>query len=842
MTLEAAVTSSLIQWLDWPTDPSVLGGKARPLTTLIAAGLPVPPGFVILPGAFPATGTDITSPDEAVAVLSPATREQIARAYAELGRRLGESAPHVAIRSSAAAEDMAGASFAGQYETFLGVSGTDAVADYAARCWASLFTPHAAAYREQVERRTGRALPPPAMSVLVQSLVAAEAAGVAFTADPVTGATDAVAINASWGLGQSVVDGEVEADTWRVDRATLAVVEQRVGDKPTRSGLRPDAAREAVPDRLRREPCLTAAEVSQVAALALRAEAAIGTPADVEWATAGGTLWLLQARPITTGVAGGVAAPSTTAQAPAVASVSTGPTAAFPFVWPDAETERLHWALFARGDSVEPVLPLRQDGALASSRARWNAAFLDGSEEVRALRLFNGYAYVGQVLLPGTAQERAYRRDAFLRPAAALIDQGIVYRSAVHYPEIDPINARLAAVDVAGIPPAALAEHFEECFRWFERSWTLHWLSPRGAHSAQQRFADLYTELTGDTREGASGELLAYEPNLLIEAIDRLLDMARIAQRHTALRDLLLSAEPAEALAALDGVDGGTEFRAALEDLLERQGLRSGAGFGTASDPIMPGWREQPTIVVELVQKYVPQDLDALLSARAAAVEARDRRVEEIRNSIAGEEKRREFDFWLDAARRAQQGFEDHNYKINSAAGSLLHYAITACGRSLSRAGLLETAEDAWWLRAHELSLALRGLDTGGNSSNSGNGVGRRCAEPGERATSGCVARGGARLVPLAHAARHPRRSGATRRAGTQRAAGAARRSGAEGRTPRCAGDRSDRVGRRCHRPRAHRGQPRCRAGRRAGGRAGGAQRRAVVDARLPHRGGGRAE
>ena len=242
---------------------------------------------------------------------------------------------------------------------------------------------------------------------------------------------------------------------------------------------------------------------------------------------------------------------------------------------------------------------------------------------------------------------------------------------------------------------------------------------------------------------------------LLIEAIDRLLDMARIAQRHTALRDLLLSAEPAEALAALDGVDGGTEFRAALEDLLERQGLRSGAGFGTASDPIMPGWREQPTIVVELVQKYVPQDLDALLSARAAAVEARDRRVEEIRDLIAGEEKRREFDFWLDAARRAQQSFEDHNYKIDSAAGSLLHYAITACGRSLSRAGLLETAEDAWWLRAHELSLALRGLDTAVTAATAAtvaHGVGRRCAEPGERATSGCVARGGARLVPLAHA------------------------------------------------------------------------------------------
>ena len=303
-------------------------------------------------------------------MLSPATREQIARAYAELGRRLGEFGAgrrhpvigrrrgHGRCELCRAVRDLSGRfRHRRRGRLCLRAAGrhcSPRTQPRTASRWSA--APDARSLRRRCRCWSSRSSPP-------------RRAGVAFTADPVTGATDAVAINASWGLGQSVVDGEVEADTWRVDRATLAVVEQRVGDKPTRSGLRPDAAREAVPDRLRREPCLTAAEVSQVAALALRAEAAIGTPADVEWATAGGTLWLLQARPITTGVAGGVAAPSTTAQAPAVASVSTGPTAAFPFVWPDAETERLHWALFARGDSVEPVLPLREDGALASSRA-----------------------------------------------------------------------------------------------------------------------------------------------------------------------------------------------------------------------------------------------------------------------------------------------------------------------------------------------------------------------------------------------------------------------------------------------------------------------------------------
>jgi pyruvate,water dikinase len=149
---------------------------------------------------------------------------------------------------------------------------------------------------------------------------------------------------------------------------------------------------------------------------------------------------------------------------------------------------------------------------------------------------------------------------------------------------------------------------------------------------------------------------------------------------------------------------------AALERLLERQGLRCGAGFGVENDEMLPSWREDPSLVLALVQRYVDQDLDALLAGRAAAVAARDRRVAEVRATIAGADKQREFDFWLDAARRAHRGFEDHNYKIDSAATSLLHLAITGCARRLVTAGWLASEDDVWHLHAHEIALALRGL------------------------------------------------------------------------------------------------------------------------------------
>ncbi len=161
----AAGSGKFVQWLDTARDLTVLGGKAGPLARLVVAGLPVPLGFVIAPQAFVAEGETASPGDDP---LLPAAADEIRRAYAELGRRLGQSAPRVAVRSSAAAEDLAGASFAGQYDTFLAVSGEEDLLAYAGRCWASLWSEHAQAYRAHHEQRSGRALPAPAMAVLVQ--------------------------------------------------------------------------------------------------------------------------------------------------------------------------------------------------------------------------------------------------------------------------------------------------------------------------------------------------------------------------------------------------------------------------------------------------------------------------------------------------------------------------------------------------------------------------------------------------------------------------------------------------------------------------------------------------
>ena len=246
-------------------DRTELGGKGASLARLTAAGLPVPEGFVVTVAAFEAYAAAGSMP-EAVAA-------EIDAAYRALG------GPAVAVRSSATTEDAADASYAGQHDSFLDVVGADEVRAAVERCWASLHTDRAVAYRA---RHAGDQ---PGLAVLVQRMVAADAAGVLFTADPVTGDDSVVTINAAWGLGEALVGGQVTPDTWVVDRAT-----GRVRDRAIVLGDREGHA------------TLTDAQVEQLTALGVRVEALDAQPVDVEWCRDGDDLLLVQARPITTGV------------------------------------------------------------------------------------------------------------------------------------------------------------------------------------------------------------------------------------------------------------------------------------------------------------------------------------------------------------------------------------------------------------------------------------------------------------------------------------------------------------------------------------------------------------
>jgi len=288
------------------------GGKGANLGELLRAGIPVPPGFVVTAQAYQyfleKTGiaeriysiirekvrdpNDPKGYEEAsreVRGLIESTpmpeevREAIVRSYRELCRRLGVDEVYVAVRSSATAEDLPEASFAGQQESYLNVKGEAEVLEKTVKCWSSLFTPRAIFYRQQKGFPHEKVL----ISVVVQKMVNAKAAGVMFTIHPVTGDPSKIVIEGNWGLGESVVSGSVTPDRFVVDKDTLEVVEQEVAEKTVEYVRDPATGRTVraeVPPERRRQPCLTPEEVRRLAELAIKIERHYGRPQDIEWA------------------------------------------------------------------------------------------------------------------------------------------------------------------------------------------------------------------------------------------------------------------------------------------------------------------------------------------------------------------------------------------------------------------------------------------------------------------------------------------------------------------------------------------------------------------------------
>ncbi|GAB2713611.1 PEP/pyruvate-binding domain-containing protein [Arthrobacter bambusae] len=421
-------------------DVAVAGGKGVGLGNLVRAGLPVPPGFVLTTAAYEAfvDANGIQSriqelaalPSEAVpqdyedasaairdlftgGTMPAAIAYELAAAYERLrfgddggdrddGERDG--AP-VAVRSSATAEDLASASFAGQQDTYLNVRGAEALDVAVIDCWSSLWTARAMAYRE----REGIAPGDVRLAVVVQRMVEAEAAGVMFTANPANGRRDQIAISAAWGLGESVVSGTVTTDDLVVEAGTGRVLSRRTAEKEVMTvyadhaaDVVPDRATDVVPDRradvvpdrraadqggtteqpvpaaLRNRAVLDDEAAAALARYGTRISDYFGTPQDIEWARADGNFFMLQSRPVT-------ALPE--------------PVADTPDTWPLPYPRGLYFRASIVEQLPDPLSPLFADlidGSVTRSlKSLMNEAV--GSEVVRdgdvGLPTINGYAY-----------------------------------------------------------------------------------------------------------------------------------------------------------------------------------------------------------------------------------------------------------------------------------------------------------------------------------------------------------------------------------------------------------------------------------------------------------------
>jgi phosphohistidine swiveling domain-containing protein len=697
----------------------LVGGKATNLAELRAAGFDVPAGFCVTTDAYRAAAgaagldavlaaADPAAPGAAAraALLAVPVPNGVAAAVAEAYAKLGDGVP-VAVRSSATAEDLPSASFAGQQDTYLNVVGADAVVDAVRRCWASLWTDRAVAYRESA----GIDHAAVALAVVVQEMVDARVAGVLFTADPVSGRRTRTVIDASPGLGEAVVSGAVNPDHIAVEAGRI---DYRPGDKTVEVRARPGGGTEQVARTGGgTEHALTDSQVRTLEALGRRVEAHFGAPQDIEWAFDGaGAAWLTQSRAITT--LHPVPAPTGPGlRAYVCLSLAQGLTR--PITPMGIAAFRVIGAAGSRLVFGFPADDLAGPRAFAVAGGR---AFVDATA---ALRNPVGRRIVPRVFDVMEARSAVVVRELLAQPAFAvrgrspwsfvrrLVRALVRYRIPVHVVRalVDPAGARrridrLGAGMTAGLVAASTpVEHHERAVALLRRTFPV---LPTVAPTAAAGFLALgvASRLAGPALDArASHEVLRSLPHNVTTEMD--LELWQVAER--------LRVDEASAARLRAGAGPLPDLlRRELDGFLARHGHRAVAEI----DLGMPRWRDDPSYVLGVLAGYLRLEdpgtaPDAVFArgavaaeAAVAAVVARVRERSAVRAGLVR---------W--ALRRTRQlaglreTHKDHLVRMIADARA----ELGAVGVELAGRGLLADPDDVFFLDLAESRSALDGAD-----------------------------------------------------------------------------------------------------------------------------------
>lgn len=580
---------------------------------------------------------------EAFAIAADASDDDVRRLVPAAYRELGGGA--VAVRSSAVGEDSRDASFAGQHETILGVRGADAVVDAVFAVRASAMSERAAAYRK--EKGIAGV---PRVGVLVQRMVPATAAVIAFTADPVTGARDEVVVNACRGLGDAMASGEVTPDVYRVRKSDLAVAGSGV---------------------LSNEQARAAAEL----AIALERESR--HPVDVEAAFEGDTLFLLQSRPITT----------------------LGED--LEIAWPCPEDSEITWR---REDAhhAGASLPLAIDYARYGAgvgMARRNEAW--GAPVVSRMEEFNGRVYVGVRTVASP--------DELARIQQMVAERRVAHSRALatkwgdkYFPAIGRHVEAIRALDPGSGSSEEVAQALEALVRRIGDVWEIHMLTTGGAYPLMDELASTYERFTG--RPGFESFALTAGHAGTLQQMRR--DLFELTETTRALPDVARAiADGVETPAVLREFDGGQRFVAALDRVIVQHGH-----LGQLYEELdAPAWRDDPRLLVREVRRALelpPSDPQghvtrALAEGEAVAARVRETLAERPDDLAAFEEL-------LAVARVVGPLTEEHNYWIDRQVQAEVRRAALRFGERMVRDGTTARAEDVFHFYVAEIADALR--------------------------------------------------------------------------------------------------------------------------------------
>ncbi|MBK7977732.1 MAG: hypothetical protein IPK07_32280 [Deltaproteobacteria bacterium] len=675
-----------VRWLEQVSraDLESVGAKAACLGELAAGGLAVPRGFVIPAESLGLRGGGGT------AGLAEDLIVEIRAAYDELLRRTGRAA--VAVRSSGVLEDRESASFAGIYRTLLNVSGGDEVVRAVFECLRSSLDEGVDRYR----RARGLEDDGARLSVLVQDLVGADVAGVAFTLDPLTGEADRIVVDSTFGLGAAVVSGAVVPDHFVVSRSSGELLDVRLAFKDrqmraSKEGQGTETVR--ISHQKANTPSLNREELRELCRIALEAERLMGAPQDVEWARARGQFFVLQSRPVTTQTR------ELASDDRDAAEVETGLTTALL-----DELVPTPLARFA-ASFVEPVAIGGVDQA-----SRW-----------RRVPIARGTAILGR----GAPRWSAAPLEAMARDLPSPFDQGLDAR-------IRSVGRSPSPLERVGVSAALRSRAKEvsdlavrvESFFWWQGMVDLEGISAKKATESLREFQDRLTAVlarridavyqasaivgrlgarldaipTLSDRERADA-WLGVRDHTLGRFLTRFVEIAHLATEAPKLA-AILRGEAIEVLPRLEREWSGTarRMRSAVKEVLRDYGHWSFSDL----DVSMPSWREDPTPLIALMGNYLELDPLAFPTARMArAVErggtARRQALDGV-STLRRPGLSRLFERHADAMRQLIE-LQDHLSRVTDRT----RVYVSALGSRLTADGRLAAVNEIHWLGFDEV-------------------------------------------------------------------------------------------------------------------------------------------
>ncbi len=709
-----------------------VGGKGASLARMANAGLPVPPGFYVTTAAYrrfvEANGLQeailaavrTANPDDPATLEQAAARigalfaggmmpsdiaEAIRQAYAVLGN--GDLA--VAVRSSATAEDLPGMSFAGQQETYLNIRGETRVLDAVKRCWASLWTARAIGYRA----RQGIAPQDVSLAVVVQELVPADASGILFTADPMTGSRDKVMLNAAWGLGEAIVGGQVTPDTIVVDKATGAITTQEINDKEIMTVRTPEGTHEEpVPADRRKQAALTAAQTAELARVGVQIEQVYGQPMDIEWALHDGRIFVVQARPITT-------------------LPKTPPTLAV--------TPEEYWALsnpkerYARSSVIEllpdPLSPLfatlgvpawnkamkklmKLMGPTEAWLAKLVEPILSGMVSVDMLTTVRGYAYYDIAFI---FEEPAKMLFATLGAIPLMLRVFGTARARWEraHAAYEQIVKHWEATDLSAMPATQLLDGTREITTIAADYYlTIQSGFLPAAYMSEMVFTEFYNRLIKRRDDPAALTFLLGYDSAPIRAEQSLYDLAQWTRGQEGLVDVLSNMSDAQFMNAYRG-NASDSLPAAWPEFRQRFAAHL-AHFGHAIYDLdfakaVPA--DDPVALLETFKFFLSGQAPDPQARQAKAAAAREQAVQTMLARLRGLRRS-----WFQRLVQWAQLFAPLREDGLADVGlgwPILRRMLHEIGSRLVRAGAIEQPDDVFWLTADELHIAVGRLDNG---------------------------------------------------------------------------------------------------------------------------------